>query len=168
MRSLLLVYVDDLLVVSCKQEDSDWLFEQLGKHLLLKHTGTLSPGKTLKYLGRQLSHRGDNLLVRTLPTYVDSILKLYNLDTGTKALTNTGNSLTKRPYDGDQELSHDERRLYRKATGKLMWLSTTRPDVTYATKELARGMANPTQEHLANLKHLLRYLLGTKDCATAC
>ena len=46
-----------------------------------------------------------------------------------------------------------------------MWLSTTRPDITYATKELARGMANPTQEHLANLKHLLRYLLGTKDYA---
>ena len=46
-----------------------------------------------------------------------------------------------------------------------MWLSTTRPDITYATKGLARGMANPTQEHLANLKHLLRHLLGTKDYA---
>ena len=46
-----------------------------------------------------------------------------------------------------------------------MWLSTTRPDITYATKELARGMSTPTQEHLANLKHLLRYLVGTRDYA---
>jgi hypothetical protein len=44
-----------------------------------------------------------------------------------------------------------------------MWLTTIRPDIAYATKECARGMATPTAEHLANLKHLQRYLAGTKD-----
>ena len=147
LKLYLLVYVDDLLVVSCKQEHSDWLFTELGKHLLLKHTGTLSPGKTLKYLGRQLTHRGDNLLVRTLPDYVNTILDLYELRFA-KPLTNTGNNLTKRPHDGDQELDNDARRLYRKAVGKLMWLSTIRPDITYATKELARGMAKIGRAHV--------------------
>ena len=36
-------------------------------------------------------------------------------------------------------------------------------DIMYAIKELSRGLASPTTDHWAKLKHLLRYLSGTKD-----
>ena len=42
--------------------------------------------------------------------------------------------------------------------GKLQWLTYTRPDISYATKELARDLQAPTQHSLNKLKHLLRYL----------
>ena len=38
-------------------------------------------------------------------------------------------------------------------------------DIMYAVKELSRGLAAPTTDHSAKLKHLLRYLTGTKDYA---
>ena len=38
-----------------------------------------------------------------------------------------------------------------------------RPDLAYGTKELSRDLIAPTQESVAKLKHLLRYVNGTKD-----
>lgn len=37
-----------------------------------------------------------------------------------------------------------------------------RPDCSYAVKELSRDVKGPTIESLSKLKHLLRYLSGTK------
>ena len=43
-----------------------------------------------------------------------------------------------------------------------MYLSVcTRPDVSYAVRELARFMPNYGEAHILALKHLLRYLQGT-------
>ena len=158
----LLLYVDDLLLLTETQEHSDWFFTELGSQVLLKHTGTLDANKTVKFLGRQLTHRGDNILVRPLHNFIDTLLQLYNL-VDCRPLTTTGTTLVKRPTDGDEELSPAEHKTYRTAVGKLMWLSNIRADITFATKELARGMSSPTQEHLASLKHLLRYIAGTKN-----
>jgi hypothetical protein len=38
----------------------------------------------------------------------------------------------------------------------------TRPDISYATKELARALQQPTTADQQKLKHLLRYINGTK------
>ena len=38
----------------------------------------------------------------------------------------------------------------------------TRPDICYATNELARDLTAPTTHGQQKLKHLLRYLRGTK------
>ena len=158
----LLLYVDDLLLLTETQDHSDWFFAELGKQVLLKHTGKLEANKTVRFLGRQLTHRGDNILVRPLATYIDTMLDLYNLK-DCRPLTTTGTTLTKRPTDGDEELSVTEHKTFRTAVGKLMWLSNIRADISFATKELARCLTQPNQEHLANLKHLLRYCAGTKN-----
>ena len=45
---------------------------------------------------------------------------------------------------------------------KCMYLSTcTRPDISYAIRELARFMSNYGERHFDAAKHLLRYLQGT-------
>jgi hypothetical protein len=88
--------------------------------------------------------------------------QLYNLQ-DCRPLTTTGTNLTKRPTDGDEELSTEEHKAFRTAVGKLKWLSNIRADISFATKELARNFTAPTHEHLSNLKHLLRYCAGTKD-----
>ena len=43
-----------------------------------------------------------------------------------------------------------------------MWLTPIRGDIYYVAKELARNLQHPTIEDLAKLKHVLRYLKGTK------
>jgi hypothetical protein len=48
--------------------------------------------------------------------------------------------------------------------GKCMYLSTcTRPDISYAVRELARFMSNYGPRHFDAAKHLLRYLQGTRS-----
>ena len=44
--------------------------------------------------------------------------------------------------------------------GKLQWITYTRPDIGFATKELARALIQPTTADQQKLKHLLRYIKG--------
>jgi hypothetical protein len=130
--------------------------------VLLKHTGQLQEGTSLKFLGRQLTHRGDNLLVSPLKHYIEELLQIYNLDK-CKPATTTGNSQLKPTVEDEEPLSQEEHSKYRTAVGKLQRLVGTRPDLVYATKELARGLHSPNGGHKTQLKHLLRYIAGTTD-----
>lgn len=48
--------------------------------------------------------------------------------------------------------------------GKLIYLSTcTRPDITFAVRELAKFMSNFGPTHVQAVKHVLRYLRGTQS-----
>lgn len=51
---------------------------------------------------------------------------------------------------------------YRRTVGKLQRMTYTRPDISYATKELATALQAPTTADQQKLKHLLRYLKGTQ------
>lgn len=44
-----------------------------------------------------------------------------------------------------------------------MYMSTDRPDIQYATNELAMCMATPTERAMEGAKHVVRYLLGARD-----
>ena len=58
--------------------------------------------------------------------------------------------------------THKDMQTYGRAVGKLQWLTYTRPDISVATKELARDLQQPTQHSLRKVKHLLRCLRGTQ------
>src|SRR5271168_1085547 len=48
--------------------------------------------------------------------------------------------------------------------GELQYLANcTRPDITFAVNRLASYTANPSLQHFAAVKRILRYLAGTKD-----
>ena len=53
---------------------------------------------------------------------------------------------------------------YLAAVGSLQYLATmTRPDIAYAVSYLGRFNHNPHPEHWGAVKHLMRYLKGTRD-----
>ena len=74
-----------------------------------------------------------------------------------------GTATLKQSTNDDAPLDAQERADYRRAVGKLQWLTDTRPDISFATKELARDLQQPTQQSLRKVKHLLRYLRGTQQ-----
>jgi len=156
-----LVYVDDIFLVTENDDQKDWFFEELVKYVMIRQTGVLTAGKTLKFLGRKLIHRGDHVLVKCLDGYITDVLALYNME-HCKGGNTTGTSLVKCPLNGDEALDWDGHRLYRTAVGKLIWLCTVRPDIDFAVKELSRAVQLPTEEDLAKMKHLLRYLKKTE------
>jgi hypothetical protein len=55
-------------------------------------------------------------------------------------------------------------KLYQKAVGMLNYLALhTRPDITFVTNLLAQFTSSPTEAHWSSVKHLLRYVKGTKS-----
>lgn len=55
---------------------------------------------------------------------------------------------------------------YRSAIGSAMFLMiSTRPDIGDAVGKLSKYSENPLVEHWTAVKHLLRYIAGTKDIA---
>eukprot|EP00439_Symbiodinium_sp_Y106_P065433 s532_g10.t1 len=111
----------------------------------------------LAFLGRRLRRNGDSIDVCISQTYIDSILDLYGMKNA-KQVATTGSVTT------DTPLSPEEHSVHRTAVGKLLWLALIRGNVAYATKELSRDVTAPTMQSVAKLKHLLRYLIGTKMC----
>ena len=63
--------------------------------------------------------------------------------------------------EDDAPLDQQQHARYRRLVGKIQWLSYTRPDISFATKELARALQQPTANDDKKLKHLIRYLKGT-------
>ncbi|KAL2649438.1 hypothetical protein R1flu_017566 [Riccia fluitans] len=57
----------------------------------------------------------------------------------------------------------EDGKLYRGIVGKLLYLTNTRPDISYAVGILARFMHSPQTPHLLAVKRLARYLNGTAN-----
>ena len=51
--------------------------------------------------------------------------------------------------------------LYRSIVGSLRYLLHTRPDLAFSVGMVSRYMEKPTTEHMAAVKHILRYVKGT-------
>ena len=58
-KRFVLAYVDDLLFLG-EEQIVNKLFKEIQEHLLLRPTGTLSPGNTVAFLGRNIVNRGDH------------------------------------------------------------------------------------------------------------
>jgi hypothetical protein len=68
-----------------------------------------------------------------------------------------------RPPDEEEEILGPQVP-YLSAIGALMYLAnSTRPDIAFAVKLLARHSAKPTKRHWVGVKTVLRYLNGTRD-----
>ena len=53
--------------------------------------------------------------------------------------------------------------LYRQLIGSLMYLTNTRPDISFVVNTLSQYIVNPKHIHLIGAKHVMRYLKGTLD-----
>jgi hypothetical protein len=63
-----------------------------------------------------------------------------------------------------EEVAEMKKIPYLNAVGALMYLATTtRPDIAYTVGILARFNCNPGMAHWKAIKHVFRYLQGTKD-----
>ena len=66
---------------------------------------------------------------------------------------------------GDDALSRPERELYARAVGRVLYVSLYRYDIQYVTRLLTRVLVCPCRLDLHRLRHLTKFLLGTKDWA---
>ena len=155
-----MAYVDDLLFFG---EDTEVtrVFKAIQAQVLLRPTGELLIEHTISFLGRQLTNKGEYIEITLGDKYMNNLLEEQDMH-NSRPVNTPGTAALKTTTD-DTALTPDEHKQYRRAVGKLQWMTYTRPDICYATKELARDLTAPTAHSQLKLKHLLRYLQGTRS-----
>jgi hypothetical protein len=75
-----------------------------------------------------------------------------------------GSKPTITPLDPSAKLHQDEGKLYedvssyRRVIGKLLYLTNTRPDISFATQQLSQFLQKPTMSHYKVACRVVRYL----------
>ena len=113
------------------------------------------------FLSIKISYPGSGKIWIGQPAYTAEVLKRFQMENSRPTATpiDTGAKLTK--VTGDSKLFNQE--LYQSAIGSLLYLSTrTRPDITYAISNVTRFCSKLTMEHWKSIKHIIRYLNGTR------
>ena len=159
-RCYMLCYVDDLLIFGDKKT-TEFLFSELQKQLCLRSEGVLEPGTSISFLGHCITRREDSIEMSMPTSYIDKMLEQLDMLKCRHAAT-PGTDALRKLIDSEELLSPEDHRLYRRIVGQLLWLSSIRPDIQFAVKELSRGLTSPTEDHRTKMKTLLRYLAGTK------
>ncbi|CAA7029149.1 unnamed protein product [Microthlaspi erraticum] len=148
-----LVYVNDIIITSNCDSEVDQLKEDLKKAFRLRDLGALR-----YFLGLEIarSKRGISVCQRK---YILELLE----DTGLLACKPSSF-----PMDPSVKLVQDSAepvieniKLYRRLVGKMMYLTITRPDITYAVTKLCQFASAPKQSHLKAAYKVLHYLKST-------
>jgi len=145
----LLVYVDDIIL----DGTSLTIFDEL--KLALHHTFQIKNLGHLKFfLGLEVarSSKGITLCHRK---YCLEILEDAKLISCKPVSTPLGPS-SRLHQDGGS--LHHVVSAYKRLVGRLLYLTTTRPDIAYATHQLSQFMASPTIIHYQAALRVLRYL----------
>ena len=136
----IMVNVDDQLVLGDKTT-VDSIFETIHKQVLLKHIGYLEPGKPQQFLGRNIDHFGNYCNLGLKDSYIDNMIEETGM-TNCNTVTAPGIAHYKPTIEDEALLDHEQHKRRRRVVGKLQRLAYTRPDIAYATKELAQHLQN--------------------------
>ena len=164
LRLYIVCYVDDLLLLG----DDDLIvstLSALNKSLLLRETGKLDEGTSVDFLGRVITKHNGAITLTMDPKFIDTLLDEMNMKTCKPSPTPGSETLKRATLENEEPVDAETHKLYRRMVGKLLWLTNVRNDIMFAVKELSRGLQQPTLLHMNKLKHLLRYLAGTKTLA---
>ncbi|XP_026381076.1 uncharacterized protein LOC113275735 [Papaver somniferum] len=147
-----LIYVDDIIITG-----TDNIFITSLKSRLASYFSIKDLGKLQYFLGIDVSRSSKGIFL-CQRKYILDILK----DSGL-----TGSRTSSFPMDAHLKLTSEagtplpDPSIYRRLIGRLLYLTVTRPDITYAVNYLSQFMQRPHSSHLDAANHVLRYLKGT-------
>ena len=151
---VLLVYVDDILVTGSDIQAINHL-----KNLLCSTFEMKDLGKLHYFLGLEVHHRPEGIFLNQ-HKYIQDLVELARLN-GTNSVE-TPMEINVKYRRNEGELLSDPT-LYRKLVGSLIYLTITRPDISYAVHIVSKFMQCPRHFHLSAVKRIIRYILGTPN-----
>lgn len=157
------VHVDDFYAVG-PGETAGNLLKRVAQYMTLTLEGPYDVGSTFVHLKRVRTVTAEGMYIAASPSHLRKLLKLTDLTEESKG---RDTPITKAVVESetDEELSAEEWTKYRAVVGLLMYVSADRPDVQYVVNELSGLMSRPTLRAWEAAKHLVRYLIRTKDYA---
>ena len=152
-RAIIIVYVDDMLVMTENKAAKNKVKALLSSGLEVKYIGEVS-----QMLGVKFERETSGCITLSQKDYIDKLLTQFGLEDAKGAKT----PMEAKPcLDEDKELEDTP---YRELIGGLLYLSLrTRPDITFAVTKLAQYSSNYNRSHWNSAKRILRYLKDTRD-----
>ena len=156
--TILLLYVDDMIIVDDMITTGDDmqgiqdLKHFLGRQFEMKDLGPLN-----YFLSLQVSSSADGYYL-TKAKYTFDLISRASITDSKIVDTPIEYNCRLNSHDGE---SLSDTTLYRQLVGSLIYLTVTRPDISYAIHVVSQFMAAPRSPHYVAVLRILRYLKGT-------
>lgn len=152
-KVIIIVWVDDLLIAANNENVLSGVKEMLSSKFQMKDLGKLNHFLGIDFLQEK------ECVKMSQKIYIENILKRFNMQNCKPRLTPCEQKWT---HSDKFETLPDVRR-YREAVGCLIYLSyCTRPDLSYVVSKLSQHFNAPTVDDWTAVKHVLRYLKGSR------
>jgi hypothetical protein len=157
------VFVDDITMAGKDGDKIDSVIQELSSQFKLHDLGP-----TTQLLGIKIHRDHPNCILSISQSqFIINLLQEHGLQDCKPVSTplNPGSCLsTSMSPQNSTEVAEMHQYPYISIVSSLMYLAlTTRPDITYAARVLARFNSNPGLPHWQAVKHVLCYLKGTLD-----
>ena len=153
--AILLVYVDDIVITGPNAGMIQQLQASLRESFQMKDLGPLH-----YFLGLEV-HQSPKGIFLNQHKYTVDLIALAGM---------TASAPVDTPVELNVKLSRAEGDLlsdpttYRQLVGSLIYLTITRPDISYAVNLMSQFMTAPRHLHLAAVRRIIRYLIRTPSC----
>jgi Reverse transcriptase (RNA-dependent DNA polymerase) len=149
---VILVYVDDIITIGNNSLEINNIKKNLKKIFDIKDLGKLK-----YFLGIEVAHSSKGLFLCQRKYILDLLKETGKL--GCKP-AKTPININAKLNSQDGETLEDINQ-YQRLVGKLIYLTVTRPDISFAVSLVSQFMHAPKTPHLDAINRILRYLKGT-------
>ncbi|CAL1373295.1 unnamed protein product [Linum trigynum] len=151
---VLLIYVDDMIITGSDSEGIQELKRSLHGAFKLKDLGNVS-----YFLGLEVQRSSQGVFV-SQKKYMADLLETAHYTDCKPCTTPMEQNLKLTRDSGD--LMEDQS-LYRSLVGSLIYLTHTRPDISYAVQVVSQFLGVARSQHLDAVHRILRYLKHTQE-----
>ncbi|KAM1630317.1 hypothetical protein ACFX2K_018465 [Malus domestica] len=152
--AIVLVYVDDLIITGDDEAEILRTNENLSVRFQMKELGQLK-----HFLGLEIDRTQEGIFL-CQQKYSKDLLKKFGMLECKPTLTPMEPNAKMCAHEG-KDL--EDATMYRQLVGSLIYLTLTRPDISYAVGVMSRYMQNPKKPHLEAVRRILRYVKSTID-----
>ena len=148
------VYIDDIVFSSTSEFLSNKFAKKMASEFEMSMVGELS-----FFLGLQIKQTAFGIFV-SQPKYARELLKKFGMISSKHSRTPMSTTVK---LSLDSPVKDFNETLYRSMISSLLYLTTSRPDISFSVGVCARYQSKSKESHVSAVKRILKYISGTID-----